>query len=241
MLFALVQLFGPAADLGVEVVALAVPDVQEPAHVVDAGDGLAVAGELVGHAKMLQQAAGADLDAVAKAHGLHLGIAQHVARQHGHRVGVVQQPGVGADLLHVPGEFGHDGDGPQAAHDAADAKGVGDGLAQAVLFGDLEIDDGGRLIAADLDGVDHEPGPTQGLPAVFRAEIGADHRPALVDVPVQGLQNLLALPEPDRVDVVQGDLAAAQGRGTHDVAQNVPGKNGAAGTEEGDLEHGEAS
>ena len=62
------------------------------------------------------------------------------------------------------------------------------------------------------------------VPAVLFAQVGADHGAAFVDVAVQGLQDLLALPEPDRVDVVQGDLALAQRRGTHDVAQHIPGE-----------------
>ncbi|MCY1549960.1 hypothetical protein D9M68_861690 [compost metagenome] len=48
------------------------------------------------------------------------------------------------------------GHGAQAAHDASDAQRIGNGLAQIVLFGHLEIDDGRGLIAANLEADDDE-------------------------------------------------------------------------------------
>ena len=55
-------------------------------------------------------------------------------------------------LCHVP-QHRHRA---QAAHDTAHAKRIGDGLAQAVLFGDVEICDGAGLVPADLKGGNHE-------------------------------------------------------------------------------------
>ena len=48
------------------------------------------------------------------------------------------------------------GNGAQAAHDAADAERVGNGLAQAVFLRHLEVGHGAGLVAADLEGDDHE-------------------------------------------------------------------------------------
>ena len=48
--------------------------------------------------------------------------------------------------------------GAEAAHDAADAERVGDGLAQAVLLRHFEIGDRAGLVAADLEGDDDEVG-----------------------------------------------------------------------------------
>ena len=53
----------------------------------------------------------------------------------------------------------------EAAHDAADAERVGDGLAQAELLRHLEIGDGRRLVAADLEGDDDEIGAVERLRA----------------------------------------------------------------------------
>ena len=78
-------------------------------------------------------------------------VAQH---EHRHRVGVVEQPGVGAELGHVGGDALHHRDGAQRAEDAADAQRVADRLPQAVPARDLEVDQRGG-IAADLDHVDH--------------------------------------------------------------------------------------
>ena len=204
---------------------------------VDARDELLAAGELVLHAQLLEQGLGADLHAVAQAHGLDPGIAQHVPGEHGHGVGVVQEQGVRANLLHVPGEVRHDGNGAQGAHDAPDAQGVADGLAQAVLLGDFKVDDGAGLVEAHLDGVYHKLGAPQGLLAVLHAQIGFQHSPALVDILVDGGQNAVALVQPLAVNVIQGNLAFPQGGGAHHVAQHVAGKHRAAGAHKSNFQH----
>ena len=56
--------------------------------------------------------------------------------------------------------------GAEAAHDAADAERVGDGLAQVVFLGHLEIDDGRGLVAADLEADDDEIGAVERLALV---------------------------------------------------------------------------
>ena len=61
-------------DLGIEVVAVSVPDIKEPCHVVDAGDQLFAAFQLVFHADGGQQVLGADLDAVAETDGPDAGV-----------------------------------------------------------------------------------------------------------------------------------------------------------------------
>ena len=161
---------GQALDLGVEVLPIS-RDLQQPGHVVDARD-LPLHPFVIGHAKAFQQSARADLHAMAQADGLDAGQAEHRACQSAHGVGVVQKPGVRADFLHVPGKIQHHGDGAKRAEDAANAQGVGDGLAQAVLFGHLKVRDRAGVIQAHLDGVDHIVGPAQGLLAAGDAQIG---------------------------------------------------------------------
>ena len=232
-----VLLLGPLFDFGVQVVAVLVLDGQQPRHVVDAGDKLLAALQLVLHAQAFQQVLGAGLHAVAQAHGLHAGVALHVAGEHGHGVGVVEEQRVGADLFHIPGKVLQHGDGPQGPHNAANAQGVGNGLAQAVLLGDFKVDDSAGLVETHLDGVHHKLGAPQGLLAVFYAQIGFQHSPALVDILVDGGQNAVALVQPLAVNVIQGNFAFPQGGGAHHVAQHVAGKHRAAGAHKSNFQH----
>ncbi len=141
---------------------------------VDACNEFLAALQLVFHAKGFQQAFAAHLHAVAQAHSLYAGIALHKAGEHGHGVGVIEEPGVRAHLFHVPGKVCHDRDGAQGPHDAANAQGVADSLAQAVLFGHLKVDDGAGVVQANLDGVYHKVRPAQGFLAVFYPQKGGD-------------------------------------------------------------------
>ena len=178
---------------------------------------------------------GADLHAVAQAHGLDAGVAQHVPGEHGHGIGVVQEQGVRADLLHVPGKVRHDGNGAQGAHDAADAQGVADGLAQAVLLGHLKVDDGAGVVQAHLNGVDDEVRAPQGVLAVLHPQVGTRFCHSRPLVWLHGLQDGLALLEALPVDVVQGEGAVPQLGHAHAVADDVAGKDGAARAHKGNL------
>ena len=110
---------------------------------------------------------------MAQADGPDVGVTLHITGQHGHGVGVVQEQSVGAPALHVVGVAFHHRDGAQGAENAADAQGVGDGLAQAVLFGDLKVRDGAGLVPAHLDGVDHEIRPFEsGFPVQGPGDVG---------------------------------------------------------------------
>ena len=180
----------------------------------------------------------ADLHAVAQADGLDGSAAQHGAGQHGHGIGVVQEPGVRADGLHVLGEIQHDGNGAQGTEDSADAQGVRDGLAKAVLLGYLEVDDRGGLVAAHLDGVDHEIRALQRRLAILNAKVAGDLRAAFVEILVQVVQNRLGFLETLAVNVIQGDLDVLQGLAAHAVAQDVAAENGASSTHEGYFGHG---
>ena len=97
-------------------------------------------------------------DRVAQAvHPLEPGALVGGPGEHRHRVAVAEQVGVRAYLVHVPRQVDHDGDGAQAAEDAADAEGVADRLAQPVPGGNVEVGAGGR-VPADLHLVDHVVG-----------------------------------------------------------------------------------
>ena len=226
---------GAALDFRIQIHAV-LAHFQQPGHVVDARD-LPLYLLVIFHVQLAQQALAADLHAVAKAHGLDAGGALHGAAQHGHGIGIVQKQGVRANLFHIPGEVQHHRDGAQGAEDAADAQGIGDGLAKAVALGHLKVDDRAGLIAAHLDGVDHIIGAAQGILALLHAQIGLDFGLAAV-VAVDGLQHQFGLIQPLSVNIVQRDGGILQSRGHHTVAQHVFGKNRAASTHKGNFRHG---
>ena len=207
---------------------------------VDAGNQLLPPLQLVLHAKAPEKILGADLNAVAQAHGLNTGIAQHEACKNGHGIGVVQEKGIGADLLHIPGKGLHYRDGPQAPHNTADPQGVGNGLPQAVFLGNLKVNHGTRIVAAHLDGIDHEISSPQGLFPLLLPQIAPQPGTVFVHIGVNGLQNPLAFLQPHRVNVIKRNLTVPQRGSTHDIAQNIPGKNGASGTHKSNF-HGDTA
>ena len=235
-----VELFGSQGlDLGVQVAAVQ-RDLEQPSHVVDAGDLLAQPGALAlafVEVERVEQARGAALHGVAESHGLDAGAAQHRACEHGHRVRVVEQPCVGTDLLHLRAEVHHHGDRAQGSEDAPDAQRVRDRLAQAEALGNLEVRDRGGVVAADLDGVDHEGRALERLLAVGHPEIGLDRGAVAVDVLVERPQHQLGLLQARLVDVVERDFGVLERFAAHHVPQDVLGEDGAAGTHECDFGH----
>ena len=134
-------------------------ETQHPGLVVDPGREVGDLAE--GHTDQLGQVVNRPVHGMAQADGAQFGCHPvQVQQVHRHRVGVVQQPRVGAEFGDVGGERTQHGEGAQGSEDAADAEGVADGLAQSVAGGDLEVGAGGRR-HADLDGVDDEVGAVE--------------------------------------------------------------------------------
>ena len=150
---------------------------------------------------------------------------------------IVQQPRVGADLLHVLREVQHHRDGAQGAEHAAHAQRIGDGLAQAVLLRNLEVSDGAGIVAADLDGVDDVVRAAQRRLAVLDAQILLDLGLGAV-VAVDGLEHHLGLVQTGLVNIVQRNGALRQRGGHHAVAQNVLREHRGTGAHESDFRHG---
>ena len=174
---------------------------------------------------------------MAESYGLDLSVALHVAGEHGHGIGVVQEPGIGTNRLHVLCKVPQYGDGSQGAHDAADAHGVTDGLAQAVFLRHLKVDDGTRIVQSHLNGIDHEVGSTQGLSAVLHAQIGLDDSTSFIGIFVDCTEDDLRLLKALGIDVIQSDLAVSQHGSTHTVPQHVSGKYSAASPHKCDFWH----
>ena len=149
-------LIGDLLDLGIEVFAV-FGEFKQPRHVVDTGDMRVDVCETLRSGielESFQQGFHADLNGVAETDSFDSGGLEHSSGEHSHRVGVVEEPGIGSDFFDVSGKIQHHRNGAQGSEDTADAEGVGDGLTQTVFLGDLEVDDSGGFISADLDRVD---------------------------------------------------------------------------------------
>ena len=126
----------------------------------------------------------------------------------------------------------------ESAEEAADAKCVRDGLAEAVFRRNREINGFRNRVVPYADGVDGEIRPAKGFLTVFDAAVGLDGRLVAVDVAVQRREHRLRFFQPLRVDVIEGDFRVLQGGGAEDVAKDVFAENGAASAEECDFCHG---
>ena len=196
---------------------------------VDAG--AAVADFLDRNVEVVGQFLGGALDRMAKAYLADLRVFRRnrpgVDR---HRVDVLEEDCLRADLDHVVADLPEVRHGADAAHDAADAKGVGDGLAQAERLRHLEVGHGCRLVAADLEG-DHDE-----VRAIERAALVGEGLDRGAD-PERGgdlLGNDLTVGEPVGVDVHQVDLGAGERGALQHVADDVLHEDGRAGSDERD-------
>ncbi|MNC38734.1 hypothetical protein D3C75_873580 [compost metagenome] len=129
----------------------------------------------------------AHLHAVAQAYGFDAPHGNHRVGEHCHGIGVVQEPRIRTNLLHIRGKIHHHRDGAQIAEDPPDAQRIGNGLAQPVFLGHLEIRHRTRLIAAYLNGIDHILGSAESLlPVGIRF-----HTAAAVQRPFEIQQHIL--------------------------------------------------
>ena len=191
---------------------------------------------IIADPQLIEQGRGTDLDAVAEADGPDGRLAQHGPGQHGHGIGVVEKPGVRADLLHVAGKVHHDRNGPEGAEDTADPQRIRDRLPQAVFFGDLKIRDRTGIIPSDLDGIDYIVGAAQGILSRIRAQITADPGFGPV-IAVDCLQHGSRLLEPDRINIIESDLTLLQGGGHHAVPQHIFCENCGSRSHECNFRH----
>ena len=156
----------------------------------------------------------------------------HRPREHRHRVGVVEQDRVRAQLGHVVRDVDEHGDRPQPAKHAPDPDCVADRLAQPVPLGDLEVAQRG-VEAANLDLVDDVVGVVERRPPI---EVSADLklRAGLV-VDVAG--DPLGRVEPLFVDVVERDRRPRELRELAHVGQQDPCELDAARADKRDVRH----
>lgn len=199
-------------------------------HVVDAGRAVANLG--IGNLEIVGQFHGGALHRVAEPDLLDGRVfLRNGPGVDGHRVDVLQHHRLGGDFQHVLADRPQMRHGAQAAHDAADPEGVGNGLAQVVLFGHLEIDHGRGLVAADLEADDDEVGAIERFALVRESLHGGRNAEGVHQL----ARNDGALFEALRVDVHQADFSAGQCLALQDIADDVLHEHGRAGADEGDL------
>ena len=181
-----ILLLGNSADLRIQIISVLVVDLKEPRHVVDTCDQLSTSLNLVFHSHSLKKLLGTYLYAVAETYRADLCETLHIAGKHCHRVGVVQEQSVRADLFHVARKFFQNRNGTKCTHDSADSQGICDCLFDAVFLRDLKVCYGAWLIAAYLDGINYKVRITKCIFTVLCTKIGLDHCAVLVYVVVDG-------------------------------------------------------
>ena len=119
----------------------------------------------IGGADVAGQFGGRIGHAVAQAHVLDFRVIADRPRDDRHRVGVVQQPGIGAQLFHIVADIQDGRYVARAVEHSTRTARVGDGLVDAVFERDFFFWTGG-FVAAHPDGHDHVIRPGQGFTAV---------------------------------------------------------------------------
>ena len=152
--------------------------------------------------------------------------------ERGHRVRVVEQPGVRADLRHVSAQREERRDRAERAEDASEPERVAHGLLHAVARRDVEVELQAR-VTAHADHADHvvgalERGPPVGVRLDRRLRTQRVGRPS-----GHGGGGVQAI----GVDVVERDRATRELLEPEDVGDQFLRERHAAGSVEHDLGH----
>jgi len=211
------------AELRIDVAA-AVRELEVEGEVVDPGAAVLEPVD----AQVGREVARRALDRVAQADGADRAGTCRGPAEHRHRVDVLQQHGIRADLLHLAAEVEQDGNRPEAAHDPADPQRVADRLPQAEALRHLEVDDRRGAVAADLEHREHVVGARERRASVERR----------FDRDAGGLGHPLGRAEPVGVDVHQRDgQAVGQVREAHHVADQRAREDRRAGADQRHLHY----
>ena len=179
------------------------------------------------------------LHAMAQAHRLHPAMFQRRPGQHGHRVGIVEEPGALLRLFaDVAAEIENGRNAALAVHDAARADRIAHALVDAVFERNADVV-GKRLQPADAHATDHIARAIK-----RRAPVGGGG-----DLGVQAVdldrapQDLRDHVEVVRIDIGQRDLDVVELGHLPDVGAQFACEANASGADDGDLEvgHGCAS
>ena len=192
---------------------------------------------VLGKVENLGQAPRGAFDAVAQAHDLQIGALGQRAADGAHGIGVVEEPGVGAQVVHVLGNRLEHRHGAQSARPPARANRVAGGEDHAVLFGNVEVD-GPQAPVVQRNGDDDVVRAVQQV-----APVGGRFDP-VGHVPLgdHALDDARGDVQRVRVEVAEGDGAAGQVvAGVPEVGHDGGGED-AAGPDDDDLDgcHGGA-
>ena len=172
-------LVGTTADLGVEIVSVGIKALEKECHVVDTGD-LFFDGLLRLHSELLEEGFRADLNAVAEPYRTYSGISLHISRQHCHRIRIVEEECVRADLHNILGKVVEYGDRAECTEDTSDAESVGYRLAQTVLFRYFKVRDGAGIVEPYLYRVYNKIRTAERILAIFDSHIFSDPASVIV-------------------------------------------------------------
>ncbi len=153
---------------------------------------------------------------VAEPDRLDAGLPADRPGQRGHRVGDVEQPGVGAVLLHRLADADQDRDVAQRAVDAAGPDGVAHGLGDAVRRRHVEVDRHGAE-APGRDAHDDEVGAVEGDAEVGGGGDGGLGPHGVVELVGQRLH----LGERPRIDVLEHQVHAGECRCPEEVGHQL--------------------
>src|SRR5215211_8759140 len=171
-------------------------------------------------------------DAMAEPDALYLGAGcVECLHQDAHRVRVVKEQRFRREFAHLAGEVKHEGDGTQSAEDAAYTHRVGDRLLETVLFGDLEVEEGG-LVHPDLDHVHDEVSPIE-RPSPIEMLLHFRTCAELIRGPAGHHASCL---QTLGVYVVQGDGGSTQLGEAKGIRQKILGKDHASRADKGYLQ-----
>jgi len=217
------------AQTRVQVFAVPPRELEDPCLVVDAGtDELDL---LVGHAEGAGEHPGGPLHAVAEADRAEALRVEERGR-HRHRVRVVDELRVRAELEGVAGDVLVGADRPEEPEHAAGPHGVADGLVDPVLPGDLDVPLV-RLDPADLKGDDDDVRVGEGFAAIGGLE-DLDPEAVVRDELPGGPRGT---GDPARVEVHEVQRRVLQRREADEVADEPEREDEAAGADDGDLGH----
>jgi hypothetical protein len=216
------------AQARVEVIVAAL-EAKEPCLVIDARDQ--EVHFVVGHAELARQHAGRVLHAVAEADSRDAETIQ-VPAAHRHRVGVVDQERLGAQLRHVDSQAAIDRRRAKKAEDVARPERVANRLVESIAARNLDIESIG-IETANLEGDDNMRCAVQGTAAVGRG-LDPGRIAMVIDQLAGGAGGAL---QPVGVDIHQGDGGVAQLGEAQQISHQAERKNVAAGANDCDLRH----
>ncbi len=186
------------------------------------------------HTDEVAEVADGPVDAVAKSGNLEVGGNNtQPPYVHRHRVRVVQEPRIRAELEHVCGDGGEQRERPQRAEDAANTGRVTDRLTESVLGRDFEVGAGG-VDTADLHHVDDEVCSGERFAAIEGGHHGDRTGKLRRELRGRFGSNAQAF----CVNVVQHESELRKVVEAQEVRNELAGKYDASGTDKDNVGHG---